>query len=77
MQFDFSEKLAAQEKEMIEAALRETKGRVPGTILDWKIKSKQESLQDCVSRHESEPEYIFERTTNFRNLTNLRNTEIY
>ena len=51
MQFDFSEKLAAQEKEMIEAALRETKGRVfgpsgaaaklgmPGTTLDSKIKS--------------------------------------
>jgi transcriptional regulator with GAF, ATPase, and Fis domain len=50
-QFDFSEKLAAQEKEMIEAALRETKGRVygpsgaaaklgmPGTTLDSKIKS--------------------------------------
>jgi DNA-binding NtrC family response regulator len=49
--FDFSEKLAAQEKEMIEAALRETKGRVfgplgaaaklgmPGTTLDSKIKS--------------------------------------
>src|SRR6202030_4292925 len=28
MQLDFSEKLASQEKEMIEAALRETKGRV-------------------------------------------------
>ena len=51
MQFDFSEKLASQEKEMIEAALRETKGRVfgpsgaaaklgmPGTTLDSKIKS--------------------------------------
>src|SRR5229473_177072 len=51
VQFDFSEKLAAQEKEMIEAALRETKGRVfgpsgaaaklgmPGTTLDSKIKS--------------------------------------
>jgi PAS domain S-box-containing protein len=51
MQFDFSEKLAAQEKAMIEAALRETKGRVfgpsgaavklgmPGTTLDSKIKS--------------------------------------
>ena len=51
MQFDFSEKLVAQEKEMIEAALRETKGRVfgpsgaaaklgmPGTTLDSKIKS--------------------------------------
>jgi transcriptional regulator with GAF, ATPase, and Fis domain len=51
MQFDFSEKLAAQEKEMIEAALRETKGRVfgpsgaaaklgmPGTTLDSKIKA--------------------------------------
>jgi DNA-binding NtrC family response regulator len=50
VQFDFSEKLAAQEKEMIEAALRETKGRVfgpsgaaaklgmPGTTLDSKIK---------------------------------------
>ena len=50
-QFEFSEKLAAQEKEMIEAALRETKGRVfgpsgaaaklgmPGTTLDSKIKS--------------------------------------
>src|ERR1700676_3579057 len=50
-QFDFSEKLAGQEKEMIEAALRETKGRVfgpsgaaaklgmPGTTLDSKIKS--------------------------------------
>src|SRR6202034_1332048 len=30
VQFDFSEKLAVQEKEMIEAALRETKGRVFG-----------------------------------------------
>jgi len=30
VQFEFSEKLAAQEKEMIEAALRETKGRVFG-----------------------------------------------
>src|ERR1700724_1933891 len=51
MQFDFSEKLAFQEKEMIEAALRESKGRVfgpsgaaaklgmPGTTLDSKIKS--------------------------------------
>src|ERR1700730_5730428 len=51
VQVDFSEKLAAQEKEMIEAALRETKGRVfgpsgaaaklgmPGTTLDSKIKS--------------------------------------
>jgi formate hydrogenlyase transcriptional activator len=51
MQFYFSEKLAAQEKEMIEAALRETKGRVfgpsgaaaklgmPGTTLDSKIKA--------------------------------------
>jgi PAS domain S-box-containing protein len=51
MQFDFSEELAAQEKAMIEAALRETKGRVfgpsgaaaklgmPGTTLDSKIKS--------------------------------------
>jgi transcriptional regulator with GAF, ATPase, and Fis domain len=51
VQFDFSEKLAAQEKEIIEAALRETKGRVfgpsgaaaklgmPGTTLDSKIKS--------------------------------------
>jgi transcriptional regulator with PAS, ATPase and Fis domain len=50
-QFDFSEKLAAQEKEMIEAALRDTKGRVfgpsgaaaklgmLGTTLDSKIKS--------------------------------------
>jgi PAS domain S-box-containing protein len=50
-QFDFSEKLAAQEKAIIEAALRETKGRVfgpsgaaaklgmPGTTLDSKIKS--------------------------------------
>jgi len=49
--FDFSEKLAAQEREIIEAALRETKGRVfgpsgaaaklgmPGTTLDSKIKS--------------------------------------
>jgi PAS domain S-box-containing protein len=49
-QFEFSEKLAAQEKEMIEAALRETKGQVfgpsgaaaklgiPGTTLDSKIK---------------------------------------
>jgi formate hydrogenlyase transcriptional activator len=51
VQVNFSEKLAAQEKEMIEAALRETKGRVfgpsgaaaklgmPGTTLDSKIKS--------------------------------------
>jgi len=51
MQFDFSEKLVAQEKEIIEAALRETQGRVfgpsgaaaklgmPGTTLDSKIKS--------------------------------------
>jgi PAS domain S-box-containing protein len=51
MELDFSEKLAAQEKAMIEAALRETKGRVfgpsgaaaklgmPGTTLDSKIKS--------------------------------------
>jgi PAS domain S-box-containing protein len=51
VQFDFSEKLAAQEKEMIEAALRETKGQVfgpsgaaaklgmPGTTLNSKIKS--------------------------------------
>ncbi len=51
VQFDFSETLAAQEKEIIEAALRETKGRVfgpsgaaaklgiPGTTLDSKIKS--------------------------------------
>src|SRR6202043_795794 len=51
VQFEFSEKLASQEKEMIEAALRETKGRVfgpsgaaaklgmPGTTLDSKIKS--------------------------------------
>jgi transcriptional regulator with PAS, ATPase and Fis domain len=51
VQFDFSGKLAAQEKEMIEAALREAKGRVfgpsgaaaklgmPGTTLDSKIKS--------------------------------------
>ena len=51
VQFYFSEKLAAQEKEIIEAALRETKGRVfgpsgaaaklgmPGTTLDSKIKS--------------------------------------
>jgi DNA-binding NtrC family response regulator len=49
--FDFSEKRSSQEKEMIEAALRETKGRVfgplgaaaklgmPGTTLDSKIKS--------------------------------------
>jgi transcriptional regulator with GAF, ATPase, and Fis domain len=48
---ELSQKLAAQEKEMIEAALRETKGRVfgpsgaaaklgmPGTTLDSKIKS--------------------------------------
>ncbi|HTB13104.1 MAG TPA: sigma 54-interacting transcriptional regulator [Bryobacteraceae bacterium] len=51
VQFDFSERLVAQEKEMIEAALRETKGRVfgpsgaaaklgmPGTTLDSKIKA--------------------------------------
>jgi formate hydrogenlyase transcriptional activator len=51
VQFEFFEKLASQEKEMIEAALRETKGRVfgpsgaaaklgmPGTTLDSKIKS--------------------------------------
>src|SRR5579863_913001 len=51
VQVDFSEKLAAQEKEIIEAALRETKGRVsgpsgaaaklgmPGTTLESKIKS--------------------------------------
>jgi transcriptional regulator with PAS, ATPase and Fis domain len=51
VQFDFSEKLAAQERELIEAALRETKGQVfgpsgaaaklgmPGTTLDSKIKS--------------------------------------
>jgi PAS domain S-box-containing protein len=51
VQFEFSEKLVAREKEMIEAALRETKGRVfgpsgaaaklgmPGTTLDSKIKS--------------------------------------
>jgi PAS domain S-box-containing protein len=51
VQFEFSEKLAAQEKEMIEAALRETGGRVygssgaaaklgmPGTTLDSKIKT--------------------------------------
>jgi transcriptional regulator with GAF, ATPase, and Fis domain len=51
VQFEFSGKLAAQEKEMIEAALRETRGRVfgpsgaaaklgmPGTTLDSKIKS--------------------------------------
>jgi DNA-binding NtrC family response regulator len=50
-EFEFSEKLAAQEKEMIEAALRATRGRVfgpsgaaaklgmPGTTLDSKIKS--------------------------------------
>jgi len=50
-QFEFSDKLAAQEKEMIEAALRETRGRVygpsgaavklgmPGTTLDSKIKA--------------------------------------
>jgi DNA-binding NtrC family response regulator len=64
MQFDFSEKLAAQEKAMIEAALREAKARVfgpsgaaaklgmPGTTLDAKIKSakdKQGSLQDCIA----------------------------
>jgi transcriptional regulator with GAF, ATPase, and Fis domain len=51
VQFEFSGKLAAQEKEIIEAALRETRGRVfgpsggaaklgmPGTTLDSKIKS--------------------------------------
>jgi formate hydrogenlyase transcriptional activator len=51
VQLEFSEKLAAQEKEMIEAALRETGGRVygssgaaaklgmPGTTLDSKIKT--------------------------------------
>jgi formate hydrogenlyase transcriptional activator len=51
VRFDFSERRATQEKEMIEAALRETKGRVfgpsgaaaklgmPGTTLDSKIKS--------------------------------------
>jgi transcriptional regulator with PAS, ATPase and Fis domain len=51
VQVEFAEKLAAQEKEMIEAALRETKGRVfgasgaaaklgmPGTTLESKIKS--------------------------------------
>jgi predicted ATPase/transcriptional regulator with GAF, ATPase, and Fis domain len=50
-QFEFSKKLVAQEKEMIESVLRETKGRVfgpsgaavklgmPGTTLDSKIKS--------------------------------------
>jgi PAS domain S-box-containing protein len=51
VRFEFSERLAAQEKEMIEAALRETRGRVygpsgaaarlgmPGTTLDSKIKT--------------------------------------
>jgi DNA-binding NtrC family response regulator len=51
VEFEFSGKLAAQEKEMIEAALRITRGRVfgpsgaaaklgmPGTTLDSKIKS--------------------------------------
>ena len=51
VQFEFSENLAAHEKEMIESALRETKGRVfgpsgaavklamPGTTLDSKIKT--------------------------------------
>jgi DNA-binding NtrC family response regulator len=51
VQFDFSEKLAAQEKAMIEAALRESEGRVSGlsgaaaklgmrgTTLESKIKS--------------------------------------
>jgi formate hydrogenlyase transcriptional activator len=51
VQVEFAEKLTAQEKEMIEAALRETRGRVygpsgaaaklgmPGTTLDSKIKS--------------------------------------
>ena len=51
VRFEFSERLAAQEKEMIEAALRETGGRVygplgaaaklgmPGTTLDSKIKA--------------------------------------
>jgi predicted ATPase/transcriptional regulator with GAF, ATPase, and Fis domain len=50
-QFEFSKKLAAQEKEMIESVLRETKGRVfgpsgaavklgmPGTTLNSKIKA--------------------------------------
>ena len=50
-QFEYSKRLAAQEKEMIESVLRETKGRVfgpsgaavklgmPGTTLDSKIKS--------------------------------------
>jgi predicted ATPase/transcriptional regulator with GAF, ATPase, and Fis domain len=50
-QFEYSKKLVAQEKEMIESVLRETKGRVfgpsgaavklgmPGTTLDSKIKS--------------------------------------
>jgi len=38
VQFEFSEKLAAQEKEMIEAALRETIGRVfgpSGAAANW------------------------------------------
>ena len=51
VRFEFSERLAAQEKEMIETALRETGGRVygplgaaarlgmPGTTLDSKIKA--------------------------------------
>ena len=51
VQFEFSDDLAAHEKEMIETALRETKGRVfgpsgaavklgmPGTTLDSKIKA--------------------------------------
>ncbi len=89
-QFDFSEKLAAQEKEMIEAALRETKGRVfgpsgaaaklgmPGTTLDSKIKSlkiKQESLQDCIAV--TNPTHKSQDITSFRNLTNFRNSDIH
>ena len=69
---DLSRKLAAQEKEIIEAALRECGGQVsgatgaaarlgmPGTTLESKIKSledRQESLQDVNAALSSCPEH--------------------
>jgi DNA-binding NtrC family response regulator len=58
-QMELSRKFAAQQKEMIEAALRESRGRVSGaaaklgiprTTLDWKIK------QLNIKKHKFTPE---------------------
>jgi hypothetical protein len=86
--FDFSEKLGAEEKEIIEAALRETKGRVfgpsgaaaklgmPGTTLDSKIKSLKISKNRFKTAIAVTNPKNTKEITSFRNLTNFRNSDI-